>query len=109
MNVAFLGGFGKRPFAPGWKKESVVAVLGGGEIDVTSSPPSPDGAQLTVVAVLGGVELSVPHGSRISMSGLSLLGGRETKIEPGDGPEIAVRAIAVLGGVEVKEREPQAA
>jgi hypothetical protein len=100
-----LGGFGKRPFAPGWKKESVVAVLGGGQIDITASPPAPEGAHLNAVAILGGIELSVPPGSRVSMSGLSLLGGRETKVEPGDGPEIAVRAIAVLGGVEVKERE----
>ena len=55
------------------------------------------------MAVFGGIELTVPPGSRVRLSGLSLFGGRELKVEPGDGPELAVRAIAVFGGVEIKE------
>jgi hypothetical protein len=27
-------------------------------------------------------------------------------VPPGDGPEIRIRAVAILGGVEIKEREP---
>jgi hypothetical protein len=30
MNIAILGGFGQRPLAPGWKRETAFAVLGGG-------------------------------------------------------------------------------
>jgi hypothetical protein len=103
MNVAIFGGFGKRPFAPGWTKETVVAVLGGGELDLTSSPPGPD-ARLTAIAVFGGVELIVPRGSRVSLSGFSLFGGRDVEIEQGDGPELKLHAVAVFGGVDVKER-----
>jgi hypothetical protein len=102
MNLAVLGGFGKKPFAPGWKKETAAAVLGGGEIDLTSSPPAPDGGHLTAVALLGGIDVRVPPGSRVSMSGLSFLGGREVTVEPNGGPEIAIRGIAILGGIEVK-------
>jgi len=102
MNVALLGGFGKRPFAPGWRKETAAAVLGGGEIDLTSSPPAPEGARLTAVAILGGIKVRVPPGSRVSLSGLSFLGGREVTVEPNGGPEIAVKGIAILGGIEVK-------
>jgi hypothetical protein len=36
------------------------------------------------------------------MSGLSFLGGREVTVEPNGGPEIAIRGIAILGGIEVK-------
>ena len=107
MNIAIFGGFDKRPFAPGWTKQTVVAILGGGDIDLTSSPPG-DGARLTAVAVLGGVEIVVQPGTRVTMSGLSLFGGRSVTVQPGDGPEIALRAVAILGGVEVKERPPAA-
>lgn len=107
MNVAIFGGFDKRPFAPGWTQQTAVAVLGGGEIDLTASPPGP-GAILTVVAVFGGIEIIVPPGTRVSLSGLSLFGGRSVTAVPGDGPELAVRAYAVFGGVEVKERAEDA-
>lgn len=103
MNLALFGGFGKRPFAPGWKEETVVAVFGGGEVDLVGAPPV-DGARLTAVAVFGGIEIVVPAGSRVTLSGLSLFGGRDVKVSPGDGPEIRLRAVAVLGGIEVKER-----
>jgi hypothetical protein len=102
MNVAIFGGFGERPLAPGWQKETALALLGGGTFDLTSAPPAPN-ARLTLVAFLGGIDVTVPPGSRVTMSGLSLLGSREVKVTPGDGPEVHVNAFAVLGGVEVKE------
>ncbi len=102
MNLAILGGFGKRPFPPGWTKQTAVAVLGGGEIDLTQSPPG-EKAQLTAIGVLGGIDITVAPGSRLTVSGFSLLGGRDIKVEPRDGPEMHLRLIAVLGGIEVKE------
>ena len=101
MNLALFGGFGDRPLAPGWVKETAVAVFGGGSFDLTSAPPGPD-ARLTVVAILGGIEIKVAPGTRVTMSGLSFLGGREVKVEPGDGPQIHLNATAILGGVEIK-------
>lgn len=103
MNVAIFGGFDKRPFAPGWTKQTAIAVLGGGDIDLTASPPG-EGAALTAVAIFGGIEVIAPAGSRVSLSGLSLFGGRSVTVVAGDGPAFAVRAYAVFGGVEVKER-----
>ena len=98
MNLAMFGGFGKVPPPSGWRRQTAVAVLGGG-----------DGAQLTAIAFLGGIDVKVPEGARVSMSGLSLLGGRDVKVEPGDGPTIRIRAVAVLGGVSVATRSAQAA
>lgn len=102
MNFALFGGFGKRPLPPGWTRETAVAILGGGQFDLTSSPPGPQ-ARLTAVSLLGGVEITVPPGSRVRMSGLSLLGGREVEVNPGEGPEFRLHAVAILGGVTVKE------
>lgn len=105
MNVAILGGFSRTPLAPGWRRETALAFLGGGEFDLGDSPPG-EGARLTAVAILGGVDIRVPEGTRVAMSGISLLGGREVKLPPGDGPAFRVRALAVLGGVTVAERKP---
>jgi hypothetical protein len=103
MNLAMFGGFGKVPPPPGWRRETAVAVLGGGELDLTRAAPTED-ARLTAIAILGGIDVKVPEGARVAMSGFSLLGGRDVKVEPGDGPAIHVRAVAILGGVSVATR-----
>ncbi len=104
MNLALFGGFEKQPFAPGWTKETVVAAFGGGELDLRHAPPG-DGARLTAVALFGGVEIVVAPGTRVSMSGASVLGGRSVKVQPGEGPEIAMKLVAVFGGIEVKDHD----
>jgi hypothetical protein len=103
MNVAMFGGFDKAPPPEGWRRSTAIAVLGGGELDLTRAVPG-DGARLTAVAVFGGIDVHVPEGARVALSGISLFGGRDVKVEPGDGPEIRVRAVAVLGGVSVTSR-----
>ncbi|HSK17462.1 MAG TPA: hypothetical protein VK915_15000 [Gaiellaceae bacterium] len=102
VNVAIFGGLDRKPIGPGWTRETVVALLGGAKLDLTESPPGPS-ARLTAIAILGGVEILVPPGSRVSTSGLSLLGGRSVRVTPGDGPEMRLRLVSFLGGVEVKE------
>ena len=104
MNIALFGGFGKTPLAPGWRRETAIALLGGGDLDLAGAPPA-DGARLTAIAIFGGIGVRVPPGARIAMSGLSLLGGREVKVSPGDGPTISIRAIAILGGVTIRPPE----
>jgi predicted membrane protein len=106
MNVAFFGGLDRRPFPPGWMKETVVSIFGGSDVDLSSTPPGPD-ARLTAVAVLGGVKILVPLGTRVSVSGLALFGGREVKVsQSGDGPEVKMSLWAFLGGVVVEELTP---
>ncbi len=104
MNVALFGGFGKAPFAPGWKRETALALLGGGDLDLGAAMPADD-AQLTAIAVFGGIDVRVLTGARIAMSGLSLFGGREVKVPPGDGPTIRIRAFAIFGGVTIRPSE----
>jgi hypothetical protein len=55
------------------------------------------------VAILGGIAIKVAPGTRVTMGGLSFLGGRDAQVRPGDGPELHLTAVSFLGGVEVKE------
>jgi hypothetical protein len=108
VNVAIFGGFSRRPFPPGWTKETVFALFGGGDLDLSGSPPGPD-PRLRAIAVLGGVKILVASGTRVSVSGAGLLGGRDVKVsQTGDGPEIRMSLWAFLGGVDVEERAPAA-
>jgi hypothetical protein len=104
MNVALFGGFGKAPAPPGWRRQTALAVLGGGDLDLAATEPA-EGACLTAIAILGGIDVRVPDGAQVALSGLSLLGGRDVKVPPGDGPTIRVRAFAVLGGVSIRPAE----
>ena len=104
MNVAILGGFGKRPLAPGWKRETALALLGGGEFDLSDAPPG-ENARLIALAVLGGIKMRVAPGTKVTMQGFSFLGGRDALVAPGDGPELHAVAIAVLGGVRIEEKK----
>lgn len=104
MNVALFGGFSKAPLAPGWRRQTAIAILGGGDLDLGTATPADD-ARLTAIAFLGGIDVRVPPGARIALSGLSLFGGREVKVPPGDGPTIRVRAVAFLGGVTIAPRD----
>jgi hypothetical protein len=101
MNVAMFGGFSKTPLPPGWKRQTALAIFGGGDLDLGASRPADD-ARLTAIAIFGGIDVRVPPGTRVALSGLSLLGGRDVQVEPGDGPAIRVRAFAILGGVSIK-------
>ena len=104
MNIAIFGGFGKRPLPPGWNKETAIAVFGGGEFDLSDAPPR-DGARLIAVAVFGAIKVSVAPGTRVTMDGFSLFGGREAKVTPGEGPEVRVTAVALFGAVEIQEKK----
>jgi hypothetical protein len=107
MNVAIFGGL-RRSLQPGWRRETVVAVLGGGDLDLSASPPGPD-PRLTAVAFLGGVKIIVPPGTRVAMSGFGLFGGRDVTVsQRGDGPEIRMSLWAIFGGVKVQEAPPAA-
>jgi len=103
MNLVIFGGLGRRPFPPGWTKETVIAIFGGGTLDLSMSQPG-EGARLTAVAIFGGMSIVVPLGTKVSVSGFTLFGGREVKVsQVGDGPVIKMSLWVFLGGIEVKE------
>ena len=95
--------FSERDLAvpPRWKGGTVTVLFGGATVEL--APPGPEGASLDVSAVLGGVEVVVPAEVAVRVSGFPILGAvRDSTGEGGSGPEVRVRATAVLGRVEVR-------
>jgi hypothetical protein len=87
----------------GWRKQRLVAILGGAQVDA-SAPPG-EGAVLRVLTILGGAEVRVPKGARVTVGGLALLGGRSVEVSSDpEGPEIRLVAYTVLGGLRVRDQ-----
>jgi hypothetical protein len=95
---------GPRCFAMRSTGKTAFAALGGGEFDLSEAPGS-EGARLIVVAVLGGIKVQVAPGTRVTMHGFSFLGRRDAVVAPGEGPELHVTAVAILGGVRIEEKK----
>ena len=102
MQLAVFSSSNESGFARGWVEESAVAVFGSIELDLTKRPPAPD-ATLAATAVFGSVKVIVPAGTHVRTSGMALFGSAQSKVGPGAGPELHIRAFTLFGGITVAE------
>src|SRR5690606_8880902 len=88
----------------------VVAVMGGSLLDFRDAQLGPGVTNVIVVAIMGGVEIVVPPGLRVESNGIGIMGGFEhaghhqVETPSGDGPVLRISGVAIMGGVEIKER-----
>lgn len=91
--------------AKDFRSAELTAVLGGVRCDLTKAELHPAGARVSATAVLGSVIVIVPEGWRVRVRGLPVFGGWDDttsrEVAPG-APELEVRAVVVLGGVEAR-------
>src|SRR5918996_106167 len=100
--TAVFGGHEVVSRSSSFRGGSATAVFGGVTIDLRNARLHPEGAVLDVTAILGGAEILVPRGWRVTTSGTPILGGIENKAEGGEGPELRIDALTVLGGTDIK-------
>jgi len=86
----------------------VSAIFGGATLDLREAHIDRE-ATVDALALFGGVDVLVPQGWRVSVAGTPILGGFEDKTEtptelPSDAPVLNVRATAIFGGVDVKNK-----
>ncbi|MDJ0791568.1 MAG: LiaF-related protein [Acidimicrobiia bacterium] len=88
---------------------SIVAYMGGAELDLTNAQIV-DGAVISIRAVMGGADILVPEGWRVEVTSSAFMGGVGNATNPDAVPETApllvVDAVAVMGGVSVRLPEP---
>jgi hypothetical protein len=109
--IAFMGGAERKG---GWlvpRELKVWAILGGVTIDLRDAKFAPGVTEIDVTALMGGVEITVPRGVRVEAIGAGVMGGFAANagdtmaLDPSQ-PVLRVTGLAIMGGVEVKVREP---
>lgn len=89
-----------------FRHASLTALAGGVTLDLTEAHPEATGAVVDASAILGSITVLVPRGWLVDVRGIPLLGGWDDTTDRsaiGSGaPRVEIRALVVLGGVEVK-------
>ena len=99
---SLLGDVTENALPTGWSDEQIVVVVGDVRMDLRDRAPS-DGAILRVFHLIGDVRLRVSPGTRVVTSGSTLLGDQRVGVEPGEGPELEVRAWGLIGDLEISD------
>jgi hypothetical protein len=83
-------------------------VLGSANVDLTEADIG-EGVTITATVMLGSLNILVPEGWRVSFTGTPLLGSWDDTTRrdtvPDDAPRLEIRALVILGGIEVRHAE----
>jgi len=105
--TAILGSVKRVSGSQGFSGGDITAVLGACELDLRQSLLAEEGAEIDVFTLFGGVEVIVPDDWEIVLAGTAILGAFEDSTRQIPGPRLkrlVIRGLAVMGGVEVKNR-----
>jgi hypothetical protein len=97
-------------WAPG-PEHTVLAFMGGAELDLRHARLDPQGTTIRVFAIMGGVvivvgpDVEVRCDGRGAMGGFADLSGPPTTPPPFGAPSLHVTGAAIWGGVEIRRRE----
>lgn len=82
----------------------VLDVMGGSDVDLTEAEFPRGEVTVRVFALMGGSTIWVPEGARVELGGFALMGGNSSRVRRGEagGPLVRVRAISVMGGIDVR-------
>lgn len=109
--VGIMGGFDKKgPWTPA-RHTFVLAMMGGGTLDLREARLLPGITEIDIFAFWGGVEIIVSPDMIVDCSGIAIMGGFEQGVGPStptsaDAPVIKISGMALMGGVEIIYRFP---
>jgi hypothetical protein len=108
--VAFMGGIERRGHWTPAKKNIVVAVMGGAVLDFREVELPAGETEIFLVCLMGGAEVIVPPGLAVESTGIAIMGGFDhgsaPQRPPPEAPVLRVSGLCVMGGVEIRVREP---
>jgi hypothetical protein len=111
VSIGILSGFERRGNWIVPPVHTALAMLGGGELDLSEARFAEQETVIYAYAFMGGIEIRVPDDVTVHIEGFGFMGGFEHKAagDAGPGkPVIRIRGLAVMGGVDVKRpRKPK--
>ncbi len=104
---AVLGGSEKTGRWQPARQITCFSLMGGIKLDFREADFPREGIRINTGCIMGGLEVIIPPGINADVSGIPLMGGFENKAGSGtpNAPTLEVRGFALMGGVEVKQKE----
>ena len=108
-NVALgiMGGFVRKGDWDVPPELSLIAIMGGGEIDMRDARFTQDAVTIHAIAIMGGIQITVPQNAEVQVNGIGIMGGFDHspagRGSPG-GPRIVINGIAFWGGVAIQRK-----
>jgi len=109
--LAFMGGVERRGAWVPARKNIVVAVMGGVELDFRDVDLPAGVTEVHLVCFMGGASIIVPHGLAVDSGGtIAIMGGVEhgtafRQSDP-DSPVLRINGVCIMGGLEITVRQP---
>jgi hypothetical protein len=109
--VAIMGGAERRGVWTPPRQLTLIALMGGTELDFREARFGPGVTEVTCFALMGGVKMIVPPGVHVETNGMALMGGftHSGSVEPPtdpNAPVLRIGGLAIMGGVELEYRLP---
>lgn len=107
-HFAILSGFERKGVWTVPEELTVVAVMGGADLDLRQARFSQPECTFTINAVMGGAQITVPPDVRVVMEGTGIMGGYSgptdfVELDP-NAPTLRIKGVAIMGGVDVRRK-----
>lgn len=106
--LAIMGGFDR---SGSWivpRHLRVVAVMGGGQLDLREAKLGVGATEIEIFTFWGGVDILVPTGVRVEVTGMAVMGGFSVRgaeaTEDPNAPVLRISGLAIMAGVDVKHK-----
>jgi hypothetical protein len=114
-HVAIMGGLERRGDWVVPRRMTVLALMGGANLDMREAKFAAQEVVVTVNALMGGAEIVVPPHVHVVMEGVGIMGGyagpsgKVPEELTANSPTLRVKGVAFWGGVSVTRRHPKGA
>ena len=84
-----------------------VMLAGGVEIDLSEADLADSSVKFSIYTLFGGAKVIVPPGTPVDVGGIVILGGKQSRVEPGNESSpahIKIRFNCLAGGLEVTSK-----
>jgi hypothetical protein len=104
--VTLIGGISRKGRWRVPERTISVSIIGGADLNMRDAELSAPEVEITKWALIGGISVVVPRGVRVQVDGVSILGGKDVKIDEGSihtgAPLVRIKIFCLIGGVSVR-------